>query len=37
VHEGQLVLPYGFSDVGIAIATTPINELLSRLRDGSTE
>ena len=35
VHEGQLILPYGFSDVGIAIATTPIDELVSRLRDGS--
>jgi predicted GH43/DUF377 family glycosyl hydrolase len=36
VHEGQLVLPYGFSDVGIGIATTPMDELVSRLRDGST-
>ena len=36
VHEGQLILPYGFSDVGIAIATTPIDELVSRLLDGST-
>lgn len=36
VHEGKLILPYGFSDVGIAIATTPIDELVSRLRDGST-
>ncbi len=36
VHEGQLILPYGFSDVGVAIATTPIDELVSRLRDGST-
>lgn len=36
VHEGRLILPYGFSDVGIAIATTPIDELVSRLRDGST-
>ncbi|UCF46710.1 MAG: glycoside hydrolase family 130 protein [Myxococcales bacterium] len=35
VHEGQLVLPYGFSDVGIGIATTPMDELMSRLRDGS--
>jgi len=35
VHEGQLILPYGFSDVGITIATTPIDDLLSRLRDGS--
>jgi predicted GH43/DUF377 family glycosyl hydrolase len=36
VHEGQLILPYGFSDVGIAIATTPIDDLVSRLQDGST-
>ncbi len=34
VHEGQLILPYGFSDVGIAIATTPVDDLVSRLRDG---
>jgi hypothetical protein len=37
VHEGLLILPYGFSSVGIAIATTTIDELLSRLRDGCTE
>ena len=35
VHAGQLILPYGFSDVGIAIARTPIDDLLSRLEDGS--
>jgi len=35
VQSGQLILPYGFSDVGIAIATTPIDDLVSRLRDGS--
>ncbi len=35
VHAGQLILPYGFSDVGIAVATTPIDDLVSRLRDGS--
>jgi len=34
VHAGQLILPYGFSDVGIAIARTPIDDLLSRLEDG---
>jgi predicted GH43/DUF377 family glycosyl hydrolase len=34
-HNGQLILPYGFSDTGIAIATTPIDNLVSRLRDGS--
>jgi predicted GH43/DUF377 family glycosyl hydrolase len=35
-HGGQLVLPYGFSDTGIAIVTTPIDELVSRLRNGPT-
>lgn len=35
VHAGTLVLPYGYSDAGIAIATVPIDELLLRLRDGS--
>ncbi len=35
VQSGQLILPYGFSDVGIAIATTPIDDLVSQLRDGS--
>jgi predicted GH43/DUF377 family glycosyl hydrolase len=34
-HKGQLILPYGFSDLGIAVATTPIDDLVSRLRDGS--
>ena len=34
-HNGQLILPYGFSDVGIAVATTPIGDLVSRLRDES--
>ena len=36
VHGGRLILPYGFSDVGIDIATTPMDELISRLRGGST-
>jgi predicted GH43/DUF377 family glycosyl hydrolase len=31
VHNGQLILPYGFSDTGVGIATTPLDELLSRL------
>jgi predicted GH43/DUF377 family glycosyl hydrolase len=35
VHDGRLILPYGFSDTGIAIGTTPLDDLLSRLRDGS--
>ncbi len=30
-HNGQLILPYGFSDVGITIATMPIDDLVSRL------
>jgi predicted GH43/DUF377 family glycosyl hydrolase len=33
VHHGQLILPYGFSDVGIRIATVPLDELLAQLRD----
>ncbi len=36
VQIGQLILPYGFADVGIAIATTPIDDLVTRLRDGSS-
>ena len=35
VHDGQLILPYGFSDTGTGIATTPLDELLSRLESGS--
>ena len=35
VHNGKLILPYGFSDVGIAIATTPIDDLISLLLDRS--
>ncbi len=31
VHDGQLILPYGFSDTGVGIATTPLDELLARL------
>ncbi len=31
VHDGQLILPYGFSDMGIGLATTPLDELLARL------
>jgi len=33
LHNGQLILPYGFSDVGIRIATVPLDELLARLQD----
>ena len=35
VHNGQLILPYGFSDTGVGIATTPLDELLSRLGSRS--
>jgi len=35
VHDGLLILPYGFADMGITIARTPIDDLLSQLRDGS--
>ena len=35
VHNGQLILPYGFSDTGVGIATTPLDELLSRLESSS--
>jgi predicted GH43/DUF377 family glycosyl hydrolase len=31
IHDGYLVLPYGFADVGANVATIPIDELLSRL------
>ena len=31
VHGGQLVLPYGFSDLGVRIAMVPLEDLLSRL------
>jgi predicted GH43/DUF377 family glycosyl hydrolase len=34
-HDGQLILPYGFSDFGVAIATTPLDDLISRLRTRS--
>ncbi|MBW2712386.1 MAG: glycosidase, partial [Deltaproteobacteria bacterium] len=33
VHDGQLILPYGFSDVGIGIATISLDDLLSRLQN----
>ncbi len=35
VHNGQLILPYGFSDTGTGIVTTPLAELLSRLGSRS--
>ncbi len=33
LHNGQVVLPYGFSDMGIRIATVPLDELLVRIQD----
>ncbi len=36
VHNGRLILPYGFSDTGVGIASTPLDELLSRLESGAT-
>ena len=33
LHNGQIVLPYGFSDVGIRIATVPLDELLVRIKN----
>ncbi len=35
VHNGRVILPYGFSDTGVRIATTPLDELLSRLESSS--
>jgi predicted GH43/DUF377 family glycosyl hydrolase len=35
VHGDQLVVPYGFSDAGIAIAQLPLAELLDALTSGS--
>ncbi|MEX2627103.1 MAG: glycoside hydrolase family 130 protein [Ilumatobacteraceae bacterium] len=31
IHADHLVLPYGYADVGAAIATVPLDELLARL------
>jgi predicted GH43/DUF377 family glycosyl hydrolase len=31
IHDGLLVLPYGFSDQATRIATMPIDDLLGRL------
>ncbi|MBI5515139.1 MAG: glycoside hydrolase family 130 protein [Deltaproteobacteria bacterium] len=35
VHGSRLVVPYGFSDAGIAIATIALPELLTELRDAA--
>jgi predicted GH43/DUF377 family glycosyl hydrolase len=33
LHNKQLILPYGFSDVGVRIAAVPLDDLLARLRN----
>jgi predicted GH43/DUF377 family glycosyl hydrolase len=32
VHDGQLIIPYGYSDAGVAIAQVPLGEVLDTLR-----
>lgn len=32
IHAGQLIVPYGFADIGAGIAVVPVEPLLSRLR-----
>jgi predicted GH43/DUF377 family glycosyl hydrolase len=32
VHNRQVIIPYGFSDVGVDIVTLPLDDLVSRLR-----
>jgi predicted GH43/DUF377 family glycosyl hydrolase len=34
VHAGRLIVPYGFSDAGVAVAHVSLAELLASLRDG---
>ena len=34
LHGEHLIVPYGFADVGAAVATVPIADLLDRLTDG---
>lgn len=36
VHAGNLIVPYGFADVGASIVTFPLDELLSRLSPPSS-
>ena len=31
LHNKQLILPYGFADMGVRIATVPLDELLAQL------
>jgi predicted GH43/DUF377 family glycosyl hydrolase len=35
IHDGQLVLPYGYSDCGVAVARCALPELLAELRRGA--
>jgi predicted GH43/DUF377 family glycosyl hydrolase len=35
LHEGNVVVPYGFADVGASVATFRLDELLTRLRPPS--
>ncbi len=34
VHNDQLILPYGFADIGAAIALVPMERLLTALLEG---
>ncbi len=36
LHAGNVIVPYGFADVGADIATFPLDELLNRLSPHST-
>ncbi len=33
IHQGHLVIPYGFADVGAGVATVPLDDLLSLLQE----
>lgn len=33
LHDKQLILPYGFSDVGVRVAVVPLDDLLTQLRN----
>ncbi len=33
IHNGQLVLPYGFSDIGARFALLSVDDLLTRLTE----
>jgi predicted GH43/DUF377 family glycosyl hydrolase len=36
VHAEELVVPYGFSDSGVAIARVPLADLLDALREPAS-